>query len=74
MLEYYQGKVDELYRERLAWLTRFDECGTQMEDKHRLMQKLKDQKDKQADLQRGVIYHDVALLDEKYLPAHPGST
>ena len=38
------------------------------------MQKLKDHKDKQAELQRCIVYHDVALLDEKYACAYPGST
>jgi len=46
LLEYYQNKVDELYKERLSWLSKFDECNSQLADKHKLMDQLKDHKDK----------------------------
>ena len=46
LLEYYQNKVDELYKERLSWLSKFDECGTHLQEKQKLKDQLKDHKDK----------------------------
>jgi flagellar biosynthesis chaperone FliJ len=40
-LSYYKQKVDELYKERLAWLSKFDECNSKLTEKHHLKEKLK---------------------------------
>lgn len=63
LLAYYQDKVDLLYKERLAWLSKFDQCGTLLKEKQRLMDQIKDHKDKELDINRAIVHHDVALLD-----------
>jgi hypothetical protein len=46
LLAYYQDKIDQLYKERLAWLSKFDQCNTLLKEKQKLMDSLKDHKDK----------------------------
>lgn len=38
------------------------------------MNQLKDHKDKEADIYRNIIHHDIALIDEKYDLHDLGST
>jgi hypothetical protein len=74
LVGYYQEKIDQLYRERLAWLSRFEECATQLSEKQQLMETVKTHRDREGDLRRHIYHHDIALLDEKYSLPHPAST
>lgn len=72
LVAYYQEKIDELYRERLAWLSRFEECATQLTEKQQLMDTLKNHRDREGELRRHIFHHDIALLDEQYLYRNAG--
>lgn len=37
LLEYYQGKTDDLYKERLGWLSKFDQCSSLLQEKQQLL-------------------------------------
>jgi hypothetical protein len=63
-----------LYRERLAWLSRFEECASQLAEKQQLMETLKTHRDREGDLRRHIFHHDIAHLDEQYPTLHSGST
>ena len=72
LLAYYQSKIDDLYKERLGWLSKFDQCASLLKEKQQLLEDLKDHKDKETDAHRGIVHHDIALLDEKYIRDYVG--
>jgi hypothetical protein len=46
LLAYYQSKIDDLYKERLGWLSKFDQCASLLKEKQQILEDLKDHKDK----------------------------
>lgn len=46
LLAYYQSKIDDLYKERLGWLSKFDQCSSLLKEKQHLLEDLKNHKDK----------------------------
>lgn len=65
LLSYYRNKLDDFTRERLEWMTKFDELKHDAELQHKLEWANQHQKDRIEELERALSHHKTALYDER---------
>lgn len=65
LLSYYRNKLDDFARERLEWITKFDELKHDAELRHKLEWDNRHLKDRVEELEKALSHHKTALYDER---------